>query len=206
MTLPLDHTAAWMRAAASAIDEKADYLTELDSAIGDADHGINMRRGFREVAALDPADFADAAAYLKKVGMTLVSKVGGASGPLYGTFFLHFSGAIGKVEPADDAAAAFAAGLEAGLDGRREGVDHRLVAGGGFPALDDAAEAAKAHVGADMWDALVAAAEEGAQSTVPLVARKGRAVYVGERAIGTMDPGAASATLILRAAKEAFAQ
>ena len=206
MTLPLDHTAAWMRAAASAIDEKADYLTELDSAIGDADHGINMRRGFREVAALDPADFADAAAYLKKVGMTLVSKVGGASGPLYGTFFLHFSGAIGKVEPADDAAAAFAAGLEAGLGG----VVQRGKASPGdktmVDALTPAVEAAKAHVGADMWDALVAAAEEGAQSTVPLVARKGRAVYVGERAIGTMDPGAASATLILRAAKEAFAQ
>lgn len=204
MTLTLDQAAAWMACAHAAIDAHADDLTDLDRRIGDADHGLNMRRGFREVAALDVAEYADAAAYLKKVGMTLVSKVGGASGPLYGTFFLRFAQALGA-EDHPDAARAFVAGLGAGI----EGVKARGKATQGEKTMLDALEPALAAATADgtagCWDALVAAAEEGAEATVDMVATKGRASYLGERSKGTKDPGAASAVLILRAAREGIA-
>lgn len=196
MTLSVDRCAAWMAHAARLIEDEADVLTDLDRQIGDADHGLNMRRGFREVAALDASAFPDAQAYLKKVGMTLVSKVGGASGPLYGTFFLRFSQALYEGDPQQT----FVAGLAAGVGG----VQARGKAEPGektmIDALQPALEAARHAEGAGMWDALVQAAERGAEATIPLQATKGRASYLGERSIGTKDPGAASAVLILRAA------
>ncbi len=181
--------------------EHRDELTALDSAIGDADHGSNMDRGMTAVvAALTEAPPADPAALLKKTGATLVSKVGGASGPLYGTLFLRMAGAVEE---------GFAPALRAGLEGvlargKAEPGDKTMVDALG-PACD-ALDAALAGGGslAEALAAAAAAAEEGRDATVPLVARKGRASYLGERSVGHADPGATSTALLLRAATESL--
>ena len=197
----------WVRAFAEAVAENKDYLTQLDSAIGDADHGANMARGMAAaVAALDGKPPATAAALLKQVGMTLVSTVGGASGPLYGTFFLRMATASGEVTALDGQA--FAKALRAGLDGvvargKAEAGDKTM-----FDALAPAVEALDTALaaGAPLADALratAAAAAEGRDATVPMLARKGRASYLGERSVGHQDPGATSTTLLLEAAAAA---
>jgi dihydroxyacetone kinase-like protein len=194
---------AWLRRFAEVVHERRDELTTLDSAIGDADHGSNLDRGMAAVVvALQDAPPADAAALLKKTGATLVSKVGGASGPLYGTFFLRMAGAAGDGD-LDDATLARA--LRAGLDGvvargKADPGDKTMV-----DALGPACDALDAAVGSGkpLADALAAAAEAAAQgrdATVPMVARKGRASYLGERSAGHMDPGATSTTLLIEAA------
>ena len=202
---------AWIREFARTIAEHKEELTELDSAIGDADHGTNHDRGMSAaVAALEAARPADAAALLKQVGMTLVSKVGGASGPLYGTFFLRMAGALGA-DPADDSAddKALARALRAGLDGviargKAEPGDKTML-DALAPACDalDAALAAGQPFGAALT-AAAAAAGTGRDATVPLVARKGRASYLGERSAGHQDPGATSTALLLDAAVTAL--
>ncbi|MBA3953285.1 MAG: dihydroxyacetone kinase subunit L [Rubrobacter sp.] len=189
---------------AATMEEHRKFLTRLDSEIGDGDHGTNMRRGFQ--AALerlentDPASPADA---LKAVSMALIGKVGGAAGPLYGTAFLRASTALaGKQEiSAKDAADALNEAL-AGVKqrGKAEAGDKTMV-----DALTPAAEAAKevADSGGSVSAVFRAAAEaanEGAEATVPLTARRGRASYMGERAVGHKDPGAASTHLLLDAA------
>jgi len=194
----------WLRAFADEVSEHADELTALDSAIGDADHGANMRRGMAAVVAkLDGAPDAGPAALLKSAGMTLVSTVGGASGPLYGTLFLRMATAAGDREEFD--AAGFAAALRAGLDGV---VARGKAAPGDKTMLDalvpavDALDAALSD-GAGLRDALRAAAtaaDEGSDATVPLVARKGRASYLGERSAGHRDPGATSTALLVNTA------
>jgi phosphoenolpyruvate---glycerone phosphotransferase subunit DhaL len=199
----------WLRAFADAVTENAAELTRLDSAIGDADHGANMRRGMTAaVAKLDAAPDAAPAALLKTTGMTLVSTVGGASGPLYGTFFLRMGTAIGDRTELD--AAGFAAVLRAGLDGV---VARGKAAPGDKTMLDalvpavDALDAALAD-GGGLGDALRAAAdaaEAGRDATIPLVARKGRASYLGERSAGHQDPGATSTALLLDAAAATLA-
>jgi dihydroxyacetone kinase-like protein len=196
----------WLRAFADAVTENAAELTKLDSAIGDADHGSNMRRGMTAaVGKLDAAPDAAPAALLKTTGMTLVSTVGGASGPLYGTFFLRMGTSIGDKTELD--AAGFAAALRAGLDGV---VARGKAAAGDKTMLDalipavDALDAALAD-GAGLGDALRAAADAadaGRDATIPLVARKGRASYLGERSAGHQDPGATSTALLLTAAAE----
>jgi dihydroxyacetone kinase-like protein len=199
---------AWIRAFARTIAEHRDELTELDSAIGDADHGTNMDRGMSAaVAALADKPPADPAALLKQVGMTLVSKVGGASGPLYGTLFLRMAGALGS-DPAD--AKAFARALRAGLDGvvargKAEPGDKTML-DALVPACDalDAALAAGEPLGPALA-AAATAAREGRDATVPLVARKGRASYLGERSAGHQDPGATSTALLLDAAASSLA-
>jgi dihydroxyacetone kinase-like protein len=199
---------AWVREYARSIAGNKEELTALDSAIGDADHGTNMDRGMSAaVAALDAAPPADPAALLKQVGMTLVSKVGGASGPLYGTFFLRMAGALGT-DPADDEA--FARALRAGLEGvvargKAEPGDKTMLDALG-PACDalDAALAAGQPLGPAL-EAAAAAARKGRDATVPLVARKGRASYLGERSAGHQDPGATSTALLLDAAVSALA-
>jgi dihydroxyacetone kinase-like protein len=199
---------AWIREYARSIAGNKEELTALDSAIGDADHGTNMDRGMSAaVAALDAAPPADPAALLKQVGMTLVSKVGGASGPLYGTFFLRMAGALGT-DPADDEA--FARALRAGLEGvvargKAEPGDKTMLDALG-PACDalDAALAAGQPLGPAL-EAAAAAAREGRDATIPLVARKGRASYLGERSAGHQDPGATSTALLLDAAVSALA-
>jgi dihydroxyacetone kinase-like protein len=194
----------WLRAFADAVTDNAAELTRLDSAIGDADHGANMRRGMTAaVGKLDAAPDASPAALLKTAGMTLVSTVGGASGPLYGTFFLRMATSIGDKAELD--AAGLAAALRAGLDGV---VARGKAAAGDKTMLDalipavDALDAALAD-GAGLRDALRAAADAadaGRDATVPLVARKGRASYLGERSAGHQDPGATSTALLLTAA------
>jgi phosphoenolpyruvate---glycerone phosphotransferase subunit DhaL len=196
----------WLRSFADAVTDHADELTALDSAIGDADHGANLRRGMTAVVGkLDAAPDAAPAALLKTAGMTLVSTVGGASGPLYGTLFLRMASSAGDREELD--AAGFAAALRAGLDGV---VARGKAAPGDKTMIDalapavDALDAALAD-GAGLRDALrkaAAAADEGRDATVPLVARKGRASYLGERSAGHQDPGATSTALLLTAAAE----
>jgi dihydroxyacetone kinase-like protein len=194
---------AWVHEFARTIAEHREELTALDSAIGDADHGANMDRGMSAaVAALADKPPADPAALLKQVGMTLVSKVGGASGPLYGTFFLRMAGALGP-DPADDET--FARALRAGLDGviargKAEPGDKTML-DALAPACDalDAALAAGQSLG-EALEAMAEAARNGRDATVPLVARKGRASYLGERSAGHQDPGATSTALLLDAA------
>lgn len=208
MTVGADDAATWVRLSAEAIAVERDRLTRLDSAIGDADHGANMDRGFRAaVEALDKDSPDDPAAVFKAVGMTLLSKVGGAGGPLYGTFFMRMAGpAAGKdeLEP-DDWASALRAGVE-GVQarGKAEPGDKTMI-----DALMPAVEALELAVGegASFAEALArsaAAAGEGVEATVPLVARKGRASYLGERSAGHQDPGATSSHLLLIAAAKAW--
>jgi len=194
--------AAWLNEFARAISENAAMLTDLDRQIGDADHGSNMDRGMKAVAALNADDFDSSAAYLKKAGMTLVSTGGGASGPLYGTFFLRFAAAVGDGE-AD--AATIGRALRAGLDGviargKAERGDKTMVDALG-PACDayDAAVASGEDMG-QAWQKAAEAANEGRDATVPLVARKGRASYLGERSAGVQDPGATSTALLVGSA------
>jgi dihydroxyacetone kinase-like protein len=198
----------WIRAFAAAIAEHEPELTRLDSAIGDADHGANMNRGFKAVIAkLDEASTSGPAAMLKQVGMTLVSTVGGASGPLYGTFFLRMATAIGDTDTVDQKL--FAAALRAGVDGvvargKAEAGDKTM-----YDALAPAVDALDAALGGeDASGALRAAADAAAQgrdATTPMQARKGRASYLGERSVGHQDPGATSAALLLRTAADALA-
>jgi dihydroxyacetone kinase-like protein len=198
----------WLRAFADEVTDHADELTRLDSEIGDADHGSNMRRGMNAVVGkLDAAPDAAPAALLKTAGMTLVSTVGGASGPLYGTFFLRMGTSAG--DRAEFDGAAFAAALRAGLEGvltrGKAQLGDKTMVDALTPAVD-ALDAALAD-GASLKDALRAAAtaaREGADATVPLVARKGRASYLGERSAGHRDPGATSTTLLLEAAAESL--
>jgi phosphoenolpyruvate---glycerone phosphotransferase subunit DhaL len=204
-----DQASDWIRAFAAVVAENKDYLTELDSAIGDADHGINMNRGMQAVLAkMDAGSQPDVGALLKTVGMTLVSTVGGAGGPLYGTLFLQMgTSAAGKSElSAEEWAAALAAGVS-GVQSRGKAVlgDKTMI-----DALVPAADAMKAALadGASFDDALsnsAEAAQEGMKATIPLVARKGRASYLGERSANHQDPGATSSWLLVRTAAETFA-
>lgn len=200
-----ERTLEVVRAMAAAMEENRRYLTKLDSEIGDGDHGTNMHRGFQAVLErLEGADPSTPADVLKAVSMALVSKVGGAAGPLYGTAFLRASTALsGKEEvSAEDAAEAVEAAL-GGIKqrGKAEVGDKTII-----DALQPAAEAAReAASGADASVATVfreaaGAAEKGMESTIPLTARKGRASYLGARAQGHQDPGATSTYYLLDAA------
>jgi dihydroxyacetone kinase-like protein len=198
----------WIRRFAAVVTENKAYLTDLDSAIGDADHGINMDRGFQAVLEkLEGLQARDVGATFKAVGMTLISKVGGAAGPLYGTFFLQ----LGTVTAGKEAIALddFVAALEAGIAGiqrlgKAEPGDKTMV-DALLPARDaiKAAAADGASVGAAVAKA-AEAAEAGMLATVPLVARKGRASYLGERSAGHQDPGATSSYLLLKCAADAW--
>lgn len=198
----------FIRRYAEVIAENKEYLTQLDSAIGDADHGINMDRGMQAaLAKIEQVGDGDIGTLMKTVGMTLVSTVGGAGGPLYGTLFLQFGiAAAGKaeLEPAD-----WALALEKGV----EGVQMRGKAEPGDKTMVDALIPARdayrqaLEEGASFAEALrrsAAAAEEGMKATIPLVARKGRASYLGERSAGHQDPGATSSYLLVRTAAETW--
>ncbi len=215
----------WLRTYADVVARERDHLTDLDAAIGDADHGINMDRGMQAVAGkLREADEATAdvgaatatggavpggvGALLKTVGMTLVSTVGGAAGPLYGTLFLRMGAAAG--DRPELTLPEWTAALDAGVKGvqargKAEIEDKTMI-----DALLPAAETLRAVAasGSPLADALRAsanAAEQGMQATIPLVARKGRASYLGERSAGHQDPGATSSWLLLKTAAETLA-
>jgi dihydroxyacetone kinase-like protein len=193
---------AWVRRTAAVIEEHASELTKLDAAIGDGDHGTNLARGFRTVLQrLDALpDDPTIAAVFKAVSMALIGKVGGAAGPLYGTFYLAMGRSIGDQTEVDDAAVA--AGLRAGLDGvlarGKAQLEDKTMVDAIHPALEalDAALADGKDLGAAL-DAAEAAARKGVAATIPLVARKGRASYLGERSRDHQDPGATSSHLIL---------
>lgn len=193
---------AWMREFARLVTVNKELLTELDSAIGDGDHGFNLDRGLTAVLVmLDKEAPGTPSALFKSVGMTLIGKVGGASGPLYGTAFLRMSAAAGGTLDA----AAFAKVLRAGLDGiaarGRAQAGDKTMYDALTPAVDalDAALAA-GQPPAEALQEMVRAAELGRAATVPMVARKGRASYLGERSAGHADPGATSVTLLVAAA------
>jgi dihydroxyacetone kinase-like protein len=194
----------WIRAFAALVSEQKGYLTELDSAIGDADHGINMDRGMKAVLdKLDSTPSTTADELFKLVGLTLVSSVGGASGPLYGTFFLRLGSAAGTVTELspDD----LAKGLRAGLDGLVARGKPELGDKTMYDALHPALEALEAALAGgstsgDAFAAAAAACHRGRDATIAMVARKGRASYLGERSAGHQDPGATSAALLLDAA------
>src|ERR1700741_2573500 len=200
---------SWLERFAGLVAENKDYLTQLDAAIGDADHGANMDRGFKAVLAkkseLEGKDITTA---LKTVAMTLLSTVGGASGPLYGTFFLQAATAAGgkaEITPEE-----FGALLEKALAGiiqrGKPPIGKKKMVNASQPAVETYQTALK--TGKPFAEALLAAsnaAEKGMESTVPLLAKKGRASYLGERSIGHQDPGATSVDLLFRAARETLA-
>ena len=200
---------AWVRGFAALVEEHRDHLTELDAAIGDADHGANMDRGMKAaVAAIDEDPPGAPGALLTKVGMTLVSSVGGASGPLFGTCFLRMGTALGETQ--EVSAAQLATALRAGL----EGVVARGKAEAGDKTMYDALAPAVESVegllasGAPLTTALKTARESaaaGRDATIPMLARKGRASYLGERSVGHQDPGATTVALLLDALASAAA-
>jgi len=207
----------WLDAITRAVADRADYLTQLDSAIGDADHGVNLTRGFGAVAAaLDEASTENVGEVFVRAGSTLISKVGGASGPLYGSAFR----AIGKALPPGPSATAaeFGAGLIAGL----EAVQRLGAAAPGDKTMVDALAPAVLAFKKSVSDseslseeprgglaaaaaAASAAAAKGMQATVPMQARKGRASYLGPRSVGHQDPGPPSTALIFAALAEVTA-
>jgi dihydroxyacetone kinase-like protein len=209
MTLGYDDVLRWIRAFAAEVGTNKEQLTELDAAVGDGDHGINMDRGMSAVVGkVDAAgQEKDIGALLKTVGMTLVSTVGGAAGPLYGTLFLQMGTAVsGKTElgPNDWAAALDAAVAGVQARGKAEPGDKTMI-----DALIPGRDALKSALaeGASFEDALRQssdAAGQGTRDTIPLVARKGRASYLGERSAGHQDPGATSSHLLLEAAAETW--
>jgi dihydroxyacetone kinase-like protein len=190
----------WIRRFADAVAEHRTELVRLDTAIGDGDHGTNLDRGMRKaLEKLETVENGDIGADLKAVGMALVSSVGGAAGPLYGTLFLQMGNATTGREELD--MAGWTAALEAGLNGvkargKAEPGDKTMV-----DALLPALEALRD--GGDLGRA-ADAAEEGMKATIPLEARKGRASYLGPRSVGHQDPGATSSYLLMRSAAEAL--
>ncbi len=205
--LTTEKAAAWLDDYARVIHENAAWLTDLDRQIGDADHGSNLERGMTAVEAIPREEYPDAASLLKKAGMTLVSTVGGAAGPLWGTFFLRFAGALD--EPGDDAtvvAAAMRAGLVGIVQRGKATEGDKTVVDALGPAVRVAEQ--KASQGASLADTLTAAAEAaavGRDATIPMVARKGRASYLGDRSAGVQDPGATSITMLVESAARTLA-
>ena len=206
MTITYADVLGWMRRFAAEMADNRAELTALDAAIGDGDHGTNMDRGMRKaLERLDGVEGQDIGTALKAVGMALVSSVGGAAGPLYGTLFMQMGSATGGRDELD--VAGFADALEAGVNGlqargRAEPGDKTMV-DALLPALETLRTAARE--GAEPADALrrsAAAAEEGMKATVPMEARKGRASYLGPRSVGHQDPGATSSQLLMRSAAE----
>jgi dihydroxyacetone kinase-like protein len=192
-----------IREMAAVMEENRRYLTKLDSEIGDGDHGNNMNRGFAAaLERLDGAETSTPADVLKAVSMALISKVGGAAGPLYGTAFLRASTALSDKEEvsADDAAEALEAALGGVKQRGKAEVGDKTLVDALTPAVEAAKEAAGEGSVAAVLRAAAGAAEEGAESTVPLTARRGRASYLGARAAGHQDPGATSTYILLDAA------
>jgi dihydroxyacetone kinase-like protein len=208
MAVPYAQVLGWVEAFASTVADNKEYLTRLDSAIGDADHGINMDRGMKAVQEkLNGLEGDDIGALLKTVGMTLVSTVGGAGGPLYGTLFLQMGVATtgkSELEPEDWAAALTAAVEGVQMRGKAEPGDKTMV-DALIPAKDSFSAALAEN--ASFEEALrrsAEAAEAGMEATTPLVAKKGRASYLGERSAGHQDPGATSSYLLLKTAAETW--
>lgn len=198
-----DQIVQWLQAAAAVLEENKTYLTDLDAAIGDADHGINMDRGFKKVMSQLPgvAD-KDIGNILKATGMALISSVGGAGGPLYGTFFMRAGMAVdARYELTDeDLASLFQSAVEGVVQRGKAQLGDKTMVDVLSPAKDAFRQAIEQ--GAGTLDALqrtVAVAEQSMKDTIPMLAKKGRASYLGERSVGHQDPGATSSYLLLKA-------
>jgi dihydroxyacetone kinase-like protein len=192
----------WIRRTAGVVEESAAMLTKLDAAIGDGDHGTNMARGFREVIRrVDTVEGKDFGSVFRAVAMALIGKVGGAAGPLYGSFYLAMGKQLGTISEAEDSE--LAAALRAGYDGvvarGKAQPGDKTMLDAWYPALEslDRAVAGGTELSAAL-DQAAAAAEAGMKATIPLVARKGRASYLGERSKDHQDPGATSTYLIVQ--------
>ncbi len=207
----IDLIDAWLRLAAGRVHEQAANLTALDQAIGDGDHGTNMDRGFKAiVASLDAeppeaeGELGIAAARLRAAGRTLISTVGGAAGPLYGTALVRAAGAIATLPEGTTGRSALVGGLEAAIGGIQSlgkgAAGEKTMLDALIPAVAAGREANEAGAGGlAVSRAMADAAEAGASATIPMLATKGRASYLGERSIGHQDPGATSSALLLRA-------
>lgn len=201
---------AWLERYAGVLAQQKQYLTGLDAAIGDGDHGINMDRGFQTVLAkIGPVKDKDAGTLLKTTGMALVGSVGGAGGPLYGTFFLRAGAALdGKSTVSlEELVGALEAGLTGVVERGKANVNDKTMVDALTPAIEQAR--ARVREGASAGDALSAAAdaaEAGMKATIPLKALKGRASYLGDRSIGHQDPGATSSYYMLRTLSEVVAE
>jgi dihydroxyacetone kinase-like protein len=206
VTFTHDALEDWMKRFAAEVAENRAYLTKLDGAIGDGDHGTNMDRGMKKaLERLEATDGDDIGASLKAVGMALVSSVGGAAGPLYGTLFLQMGQATAGRSELD--LAGFTEALDAGVQGvikrgKAEPGDKTMLDALG-PALDALRAAGGDDDVAAALERAAEAAREGMEATVPMVARKGRASYLGDRSAGHQDPGATSSHLLLKTAAEA---
>jgi dihydroxyacetone kinase-like protein len=209
MPISQDAVLEWIKNCAAVITDNRSYLIELDSAIGDADHGANMERGFQAVLAKIPEMTGkDIGSIFKTTGMTLVSTVGGAAGPLYGTFFLHAGMKMaGKLEMnLEDWLTALETAVNGVvLRGKAEAGDKTMLDAllPAVKALEDALNAS--HGMSQAITESAEAARQGMEDTIPLVARKGRASYLGERSAGHQDPGATSSFLLLKAAADTWA-
>lgn len=197
-----DQIVQWLSKLSEVLTENKEYLTQLDSAIGDADHGINMKRGFdRVMDKLPTVADNDIGSILKTTGMTLISSVGGASGPLYGTFFMRSGMAAAAKEElnGDDLVTLLQAGVDGIVQRGRAQLGDKTMVDAWMPALD-AMKASLTNGDSEIeaLEAAVAAAEQGMKDTIPLQAKKGRASYLGERSIGHQDPGATSSYLMLK--------
>jgi len=211
----IDVIEAWLRLAAARLSEQAPALTALDQAIGDGDHGTNMDRGFRAIlAALDAGrpeaegELAVTGTVLRTAGRTLISTVGGAAGPLYGTALMRAGGAVAAADPGHGPGEILVEALEAGIGGiqglGKSAPGEKTMLDALVPAVAAGRDAVAA--GGDsaaVTAAMAAAAEAGATATIPMLATKGRASYLGERSIGHQDPGATSSALLLRALADA---
>jgi dihydroxyacetone kinase-like protein len=198
----------WLEMTAAVMSENKDYLTQLDSPIGDADHGINMNRGFRKVMEkLPTVEDKDIGNILKTTGMTLISSVGGASGPLYGTFFMRGGMAVDAKEEltGDDLSAMLQSGVDGLIQRGRAQLGDKTMIDAWLPAMKALRESLdNNHDLMEAMEEAVNAAEQGMKDTIPLQAKKGRASYLGERSIGHQDPGATSSYLLLKALLDAI--
>lgn len=209
MTVSKDQIVQWLQNTAAVLSENKTYLTELDSAIGDADHGINMDRGFTKVMDKLPTVVdKDIGNILKTVGMTLISSVGGAAGPLYGTFYMRSGMTADAKEEltGQDVVDVLQAGVDGLIQRGRAQLGDKTMVDVWLPSLDALRNAVAS--GQSVADALVATtavAEQAMKDTIPMQAKKGRASYLGERSIGHQDPGATSSYLIINELKKAVA-
>lgn len=207
MQIEKTHLINWLELCAQTYAENQDLLTDLDRDIGDADHGLNMNRGFKKVSEIVPnIEKQNIAAILKNTGMTLLSSVGGASGPLYGTLFIRAAATVGTREQLS---------FEELIDALKGGVDGVIARGKAeqgdktlcdvwLPVLSHTkAQIAEGASEAQMWNDMVTMAEKSALATIEMQAKKGRASYLGERSIGHQDPGAVSSLLMIKALRQA---
>ena len=206
MCIQRDQIVAWMAAYTAVLAENKSYLTDLDSAIGDGDHGVNMDRGFQAVTEkLTNSAEQEIGAIFKVVAMTLISTVGGASGPLYGTLFLQMGMATnGKTElTLDEWASAVEAGIEGVIRRGKANPGDKTMVDSLLPALEALKTAEKEEKSlAETLRVSATAAERGMRATIPLIAKKGRASYLGERSAGHQDPGATSTYLLFKTAAQ----